>query len=72
MVESVVADEGFWVGDGPGMRVFVRLTPEARNSSGESPFQVEAGQTIELEGTVTGRPVTRWISGSSMPRAQRS
>lgn len=55
-VESVVADEGFWVGAGPGDRVFVFLTPEARSSSGESPFQVEAGQSIELDGTVTAVP----------------
>lgn len=55
-VESVVADEGFWVGNGPGERVFVHLAPEARKASGESPFQVEAGQTITLEGTVTKAP----------------
>jgi len=56
MVESVVSDEGFWVGDGPGQRVFVFLTPEARNSEGESPFQVEAGQTIELTGSLVAAP----------------
>lgn len=55
-VESVVADEGFWVGEGPGKRVFVHLSPEARTSSGESPFQVKAGQQISLEGTVTAAP----------------
>ena len=51
-VESVVADEGFWVGTGPDSRVFVFLTPEARRSAGESGFQVEAGQTVSLEGTI--------------------
>ena len=51
-VESVVADEGFWVGDSAEQRVFVFLTPEARRSAGESGFQVEPGQTVALKGTV--------------------
>lgn len=51
-VESVVADEGFWVGTDAANRVFVFLTPEARRSAGESGFQVEAGQTVSLQGTV--------------------
>lgn len=51
-VESVVADEGFWVGSDATRRVFVFLTPEARRSAGESGFQVEAGQTVSVEGTV--------------------
>jgi len=51
-VESVVSDEGFWVGASPEQRVFVFLTPEARGSGGESPFQIVAGQTIEVVGTV--------------------
>ena len=50
-VESVVSDEGFWIGSGPTSRVFVLLTPDARGGNGESPFQVAAGQTILLEGT---------------------
>ncbi|MCW2680980.1 MAG: hypothetical protein JWM62_2381 [Frankiales bacterium] len=51
-VESVVADEGFWVGSDATRRVFVFLTPEARRSAGESGFQVQAGQTVQLQGTV--------------------
>ena len=51
-VESVVADEGFWVGESADSRVFVFLTPEARRSSGESGFQVEPGQTVSLKGSV--------------------
>ena len=51
-VESVVADEGFWVGSDAADRVFVFLTPEARRSAGESGFQVEPGQTVSLQGTV--------------------
>ena len=52
-VESVVSDEGFWVGSSAEERVFVFLTPEARQSQGESGFQVTAGQTVQLEGAVT-------------------
>ena len=50
-VESVVSDEGFWVGSSATDRVFVYLTPQARQSSGESGFQVQAGQTVQLQGT---------------------
>lgn len=53
-VQSVVADEGFWVGPSAAQRTFVFLTPEARRSSGESGFQVRQGQTVDLNGTVTG------------------
>ncbi len=53
-VESVVSDEGFWVGNSPTERVFVYLTPEARRSQGESGFQVTAGQTVQLSGALTG------------------
>ncbi len=52
-VESVVSDEGFWVGSSAEKRVFVFLTPGARQSQGESGFQVTAGQTVHLEGTMT-------------------
>jgi hypothetical protein len=55
-VESVVADEGFWVGSDATNRVFVRLTPEARSTEGESPFQVQAGQLINVEGTLIPLP----------------
>ena len=57
-VESVVSDEGFWIGANPTSRVFVLLTQAARDNYSESPFQVAAGQTILLEGTantVNGR-----------------
>jgi len=55
-VESVVADEGFWVGSGATDRVFVFLTPQARTTAGESPFQVEAGQRINLQGSLIPLP----------------
>ena len=55
-VESVVSDEGFWVGSSAEDRVFVFLTPEARQSQGESGFQVTAGQTVQLEGALTALP----------------
>ena len=54
-VESVVADEAFWVGQ-PGRRVLVFLTPQARTRAGESPFQVQAGQRINMTGTVRPLP----------------
>jgi hypothetical protein len=34
----------------------VFLTPEARNSDGESPFQVKAGQQVNLTGSVEQLP----------------
>jgi hypothetical protein len=52
VVESVVSDEGFWVGSGRESRVFVFLTPQARESAGESGFQVQAGQTVQIEGSM--------------------
>lgn len=51
-VESVVSDEGFWVGASKSERVFVFLTPQARKSGSESGFQVTAGQKITLTGQV--------------------
>jgi hypothetical protein len=50
-VESVVSDGGFWVGESDSDRVFVRL-----RTDGESPFQIEAGQTVSFEGEVTENP----------------
>lgn len=55
-VQSVVADEGFWVGNSTTQRVFVFLTPQARTRAGESPFQVQAGQRVNLQGTVKPVP----------------
>lgn len=49
-VESVPADEGFWLGAGPGQRVWVHLV-----GGGESRAQVRAGDRVDLAGTV--RPV---------------
>ncbi|RBY88280.1 hypothetical protein [Blastococcus sp. TF02A-26] len=47
-VLSVPADEGFWVGTSDTDRVWVQLTGEA----GESPYQVQEGDTVDFEGTV--------------------
>ncbi len=47
-VQSVVSDEGFWVGSSEQDRVFVAL-----DIQGESPFQVTAGEKVDLQGTVT-------------------
>lgn len=55
-VESVVADEGFWVGDSPSNRIFVFLSDQAKNAQGESPFQVKAGQRVDFTGVVKPLP----------------
>jgi hypothetical protein len=55
-VHSVVAGEGFWAGTSESQRVFVFLTPRARATAGESPFQVRAGQRVDLTGTVKAVP----------------
>ena len=47
-VLSVPADEGFWLGTSETERVWVQLTGEA----GESPYQVQEGDLVDLEGTV--------------------
>lgn len=63
-VESVVSDEGFWAGSSPAERTFVYLTPEARKASGESEFQVRAGQTVRLTGTMaTPQSAPRAVAG---------
>ena len=55
-VQSVVADEGFWAGADQNRRVFIFLTPQARTKVGESPFQVRAGQSVDLTGTLKALP----------------
>jgi hypothetical protein len=47
-VLAVPADEGFWLGTSETERVWVQLTGEA----GESPYQVQEGDLVDLEGTV--------------------
>jgi hypothetical protein len=56
VVQSVVADEGFWIGEDETNRIFVHLSDEATASTGESPFQVTAGQHIDFSGTLTAVP----------------
>jgi hypothetical protein len=53
-VESVVADEGFWVGTSETDRVFVFFA--ADNAGSESRVQVEEGQTISFDGMVKPLP----------------
>lgn len=71
-VQEVVADEGFWVGSTAASRVFVFLTPQARQSTGESGFQVRAGQSVDLTGTVTavraGDPARLGVTGAEGAR----
>lgn len=47
-VQSVPADEGFWVGTSVTDRVWVQLI-----GAGESPYTVKAGDTLTFSGTVT-------------------
>lgn len=47
-VQSVPADEGFWVGSGPGARVWVQL----RTGGRESPVQVRPGQRASFAAEV--------------------
>lgn len=46
LVQSVPADEGFWVGASARQRVWVQLSGVSR----ESPFQVKAGQRLTFAG----------------------
>ena len=68
VVESVVADEGFWVGSSASDRIFVSLLPQARGSGGESPFQVQRGQQVELVGKL--RPVPTNLAGLGVDDAE--
>jgi hypothetical protein len=47
-VQSVPADEGFWVGTNNTDRVWVQLVGKA----GESPYQVKQGDAVNFEGKV--------------------
>jgi hypothetical protein len=47
LVESVPADEGFWVGTSGDDRVWVQL-----DGAGESPYRVRAGEHVDLSGQV--------------------
>ena len=46
-VLAVPADEGFWVGDGPGHRVWVHF-----RTGGESPEKIRPGQRLTFTGVV--------------------
>jgi RNA polymerase sigma factor (sigma-70 family) len=46
-VQSVPADEGFWVGGGPGQRVWVQL-----RTATESTVRIRPGQRVSFTGTV--------------------
>ena len=69
-VQSVVADEGFWVGQSDQSRVFVFLSPQAKSKPGESPFQVRAGQRIDLTGVV--KPVPGDLTPLGVDQAEGS
>ena len=50
-VQAVPADEGFWVGNGPGRRVWVQL-----KTATESSVRVRPGQHVGFIGTVAAAP----------------
>lgn len=50
LVQSVPADEGFWVGDSATDRVWVQL-----NGSGESGYAVKQGDRVDFTGTMTAQ-----------------
>ena len=51
-VQSVPADEGFWVGTSTTDRIWVQLT----GKSGESPYRVKTGDTVDFTGVLTAEP----------------
>lgn len=69
-VQSVVADEGFWVGPSEQSRAFIFLSQQARSKPGESPFQVKAGQRVDLTGVV--KPVPADLTPFGVDQAEGS
>jgi hypothetical protein len=51
-VQSVVADEGFWIGSSDQDRIYVQLT----GPPPESPYQVRAGDSVTFQAKVTPNP----------------
>jgi len=51
-VAAVVADEAFYVGPEAGQTILVRLQQFGGTDAPESPFQVEAGDTVSFSGTL--------------------
>jgi hypothetical protein len=51
-VQSVPADEGFWVGPSEQDRLWVQLS----GTGGESSYKVRQGDSIDFTGTVTATP----------------
>jgi hypothetical protein len=50
-VQDVAADEGFWLGTGPGRRVWLHLV-----GGGESPQQVRVGSSVSFQGQAVRLP----------------
>ncbi|MCZ2858713.1 hypothetical protein [Blastococcus sp. VKM Ac-2987] len=51
-VQEVVADEAFYVGPEAGQTILVRLQSFAGGDAPESPFEVEAGDTVSFTGAL--------------------
>ena len=65
-VESVPADEGFWLGTGPDQRVWVEIVA----IEGETPFTVQPGDVVSFTGgqVVRARPGLRAAARGHAPR----
>jgi hypothetical protein len=67
-VESVPADEGFWVGDGPGRRVWVQF-----ETRGESAVRIRPGQRTSFSAKVVPvRPDTANLTAAEGAAELRS
>ena len=55
-MQSVPADEGFWVTADGGDRVWVQI-----ETTGESPFVVEPGTRVSFTGTVVVTKITVFV-----------
>ncbi|MFI5496645.1 hypothetical protein [Actinoplanes sp. NPDC051859] len=64
-VQSVPADEGFWIGPGPLDRLWVQLT----GTRGESVFTVRRGDTVDFTGVIA-RVTPNFTADSGVTRAE--
>lgn len=54
-VQSVVSDQGFWIGNGTP-QIFVVLNPALDSGSAEETIQIREGQVLDLAGTLRPMP----------------
>lgn len=56
MVQSVVADEGFWIGPSETDRLYVEFATQDDTAAEEGGVQIEEGQTLTFDGTLKALP----------------